>query len=292
MNNENSSIRKNIALAIAAFLAVGSLIYLTVEIGKNKRLQENLNKEKLASETVLSEKLSLDKELAKLRGDLKSLDAKNASISGLLASTSKKLDDTEQQLKGIQRNNASVAALKKQIQELNQVKHDLQLELDNLASSRNQLETSIGAMEQSIASLQSENRKLRDELAEARLNLNNVLIVASSKNERLTVKARKTRKLTASIDVPNGAENLKFRIFSPDGKQVSNVENDISVNVIGNGVFKSQAFYASTTNSAETQKYKRIEFVYAPKTKLMAGTYRIEVLNDTMSIGSLQVKFR
>jgi hypothetical protein len=94
------------------------------------------------------------------------------------------------------------------------------------------------------------------------------------------------------MDVPAQAENLSYKITSPDGKELADKEGALSVRVIREGAKKSHAFYAATNNSVAGPNYKRVELTFVPTAKLTSGIYSIDVLNDNLSIGSLQVKLK
>jgi hypothetical protein len=122
--------------------------------------------------------------------------------------------------------------------------------------------------------------------------VNNSLVESSKRNQKQTIKAKSTKKLLTTIDVPSNAENLSFKITSPDGKELGEKQGALSVKVMRDSAKKPQAFYAATNNSVAGHNYKRVELTFAPTAKLTSGIYTIDVLNDNLSIGSLQVKLK
>ncbi|MBK5277593.1 MAG: hypothetical protein JJE09_01900, partial [Bacteroidia bacterium] len=106
----------------------------------------------------------------------------------------------------------------------------------------------------------------------------------------LTVKARRTNKLIASFDIPADLKNLSFKVIDPKGNTLSHRDGTIASRVISN----SDNYTASTSSTLDGvgSKTAKIEMVYMPTKKLKAGTYKIEILNDNLYIGSLQVKLR
>lgn len=293
MNTEVSSNKKSRTItAIAILLLLGTGVYLSIEIARNNRLTGELMEEKLSSETLLSEKLSLDKELVKLKLELKSLQGKNVNLDKALSSTTKQLENAQQALKKNQNQSTSLAHLKKQNQEMRKMNEDLEQQVTNFKTSLAQLQSSNDDLTRTVALLQDENKKLKEELEVERITfLNNVLAETSTTNKKLTVKAKRTRIITFTIDVPAQAENLKLKVTGPDGKEIPSTDGDLTVKVLSFEVKNTQAFYV-TPSAFNGSQSKRVEMIYKPKVRLNSGVYKIEVLGDSRSIGGLQVKLR
>lgn len=286
-----TSKRSNITAAIAILLLIGSALYLTFEMRANEGLKEELKNEKLSSEELLSEKLSLEKEIVKLKMDIKTLEDNGKNLDKELESVTNKLVDAEQKLKDTQKQANSAAQLRKQNQELQRIKGELEEQLAGLRYSLTEINNANEDMERLIAQLRDENQNLKDNLKTFReASINDVLTESMKKNGKLTVTGKRTKKFVISIDVPSDAENLKLRIISPDRKELPVAGEDVTVRVISQKTQNSQAFYVAPDVNGPT--YKRVEMAYVPKEKLVTGTYKVMVLSNDMSIGSLQVKFR
>lgn len=282
--------RKKLITALAILLFIGSATYLVLEIRANSQLEEDLRNERLNTETFLSEKLLLEKEIGKLGEEIRVLSAKNKDLDHSLTSEKNKLEQVENELQKIHRHNRNINELRRANQQLTILKDELEQQVIKLTAAQQQLQESTDDMNQLIAFLQAENKKLKADLDAARLTINDVRIESARRNDKLTAKAKQTKKLTATFIVPVDAENLKFKIISPEGRELNNTTENLTVRVLSNEVNKSDAFYVDANSSSAGTYYKRIEVMYAPAMKLKTGTYKIDVVNESMSIGSLQVR--
>lgn len=288
MNKEK---RNNIITATAILLLIFSIGYLSVERRKASVIENDLKDEKLTAETLLSEKLLLEKEIDKLRSELAEMTGKNKDLYKQADDSEKKLALTERQLTSVQKHNAGVRQLKKQIEELTRLKEALENQLNDSRNSIQQFKSSNDDLMLTVALLQQENKKLKEELTAASfVSLNESLIETIKRNKKITVSARRTKKLTITTDVPGDATDLKFKITSPDGNEMPVKSGDYNVKVL-TGEVRSQAFYIPSTVSSG-RHYKRAEITYTPVEKLKPGLYRIQIMNDSLSIGALQVRLR
>lgn len=98
-----NSKRSGIITTIALLLFIGSVVYLSIEIGRNSRLENDLKVEKLTSEKLLSEKLSLEKDNVKLKSELKSLEENNKDLMKEIKDLTNKLASTEKGFKKSQK---------------------------------------------------------------------------------------------------------------------------------------------------------------------------------------------
>jgi hypothetical protein len=274
---------------IAILLFIGLAIYTTILFGMMKRYEDNLKEERLTSELLLSERLSRDKEIAKLNGNLKTLEGRSEEIEIALNSTIGKLEGKELELRTAEKLKASSSRLKKLNSELEELKKDLEQQLAyykaELTGSRN----SISEMEHTIATLERGNKSLNEEVAKLKLtSFNNSLIESSRSNSKLTYKAKRTRSLRLTVDVPAQIQQIKFMIVDPTGKDVHPNESNLEVNVLKKDVAKPQAFYES--NDFNKPLYQTVQMTYTPKARLIPGVYLVQILNDSNPFGVVRVK--
>lgn len=292
MVTENSSAKNNIAAGVAVLLFIGSIIFLSIEMGRNNQLEGDLKNERLSSESMLSEKLSLDKAIAKIKSELKSLEGKNSDLDEALTASFKKLETADDDLRRSKSQISSQAHLRKQIKELQKLKEDSELQLANYKISLQQLQSLNDDLEIAVGSLQQQNKGLLDELNAIRLvSMNEVLVESTKKNGRLTVKAKRTKNLIVNVDIPANAENLSFKITSPSGKELTNKEGTIAINIVRENKPRSKAFYVANSSLAPPA-YNQVQISYVANDKLLPGIYKTEILSNSVSIGSLQVKLR
>lgn len=283
LTKENRITAGVVVLLIMALIATG--IYYS----SNKSLTKNLNTEKLKSEMMLSEKLALQKEIDTFKNQINSLSGKNTELDKMLAETSLKLSDKEAQLNRIARENGNIKQLKKQLAELEQMKRDFDSQLLTLNETIQKLNKEKDAMNQTIASLQKENKELAANLEIlSSLTADNYLVETTKRKDRLTIVAKRTKKITVTFKVPeNMVENISFKLVKPDGAKVEGKGNGIAHRVV-NG---DDGLMASISGGA-IKVLKRIEMTYEPKEKQKPGVYNIEIFNGDKYIGACNVKLR
>lgn len=288
MNTFNSP--KVIALTLTALL-FASMIWLMNEKRLNSLLEEGLGKEKLKSESLLSEKLLLEKDIVKFKAQLSSLTGQNQELDKILKQTSLKLEAKEAEFSRVNKENASLQKIKKQQNELLAIRKDLDVQIENLKATLQGLQAENNTLNNKVAYLEQRNKLLNDELHKAMLaSVDHAQTDAlQGKSERLTVKAKRTNKLVANFEVPAELNNLSFRVVSPSGSALSPKDGTIASRVVS--VSDNMVASSATTSNLNT-KVKQVEMVYIPSKKLTAGTYKIEILNDNLYVGSLQVKLR
>lgn len=279
---------KGIATVSTALL-IASLLLLMGTKSINSTLESNLEHEKLRSESLLSEKLLLAKDLEKIKGHLSKLKGINAELDEVVKSTQSKVASQEQQLKTLRKDNASLAEIKKQRNELLRLEKDLEAQLLVAKTSMADLHLRNEALSQTIAQLQEQNRILNNDLNRVMVtSLDHLQVQAvRGKKDRLTVRARKTNKLIASFEVPASLQDISFRIIGPDGSRLTEKQ----------GLILSQATASvnnvlASANGQGVDGLQNIRMEYVPKIKLESGVYSVEILNDSLYVGSVNVKLR
>ncbi|HTJ48882.1 MAG TPA: hypothetical protein VL443_05445 [Cyclobacteriaceae bacterium] len=290
-NNGNK--RSGIVTAIAILLLIGAGIFLTVEMNLNNRLVDDLKNEKLNAESLLSQKLSVGKELHKITSDLKQGEEKISDLNKLLLASLQKLETAQRDLKKSKDQTATVARLKKESKELLKQKEYLEQQVAYYKISLKDLQSSNDDLKKAVALLQQQNKDLTDALNEQRLaSMNEILIESRKKNNRLTVKAKRTRNLVVSVDLPSNADKLSYKIVDPFGEELTEKDGTISSKIVSENKPRSQAFYTAENSAVPKSTFNRVEITYLAKEKLTAGTYKIDIQSNSKSIGSLQVMLR
>lgn len=281
---------KVIAITLTALL-FASVLWLMNEKRINSSLEDGLTSEKLKAESLLAEKLLLEKDIAKFKDQMSSLTGKNQELDKILNQTAQKLNAKEAEFNRVNKENASLQKIKKQQNELLAIRKDLDSQIENLKSSLQSLQVENSTLNNKVAFLEQRNKLLNDELHNAMLaSLDHAQVDAMKKSEQLTIKASRTKKLIANFEVPAELTNLSFKVISPSGNPLTANEGTIASRVLSTSSNLSAS--AETTVSDVSRKTKKVEMVYIPTKKLVAGTYKIEILNDNLYVGSLQVKFR
>lgn len=275
--------------AIAVIILIAGLISTGIFYSVNRSQLKNLNDEKLKSEMMLSEKLALHKEIKKLKSQITSLNGKNSELDKLLAETNQKLSEKEAQINRIALENGNIKKLKKELAELTQLKKDFDNRVSVLNETIQKLNNEKDNLNETIASLEKENQQLAANLdILSSMRADNYLVETNKRNDRLTVVAKRTKKMTVTFIVPeNMVENISFKLTKPDGKQVDGTDNGIAYRVV-NG---DEGLTASISDGA-IKVAKKIEMTYEPKVKQKPGVYKIEMYNNDKYIGACNVKLR
>ena len=279
---------KAIATMSTAFF-IASLFWLMSTKSVNNTLESSLQHERLRSESLLSEKLLLEKDLEKMKSQLSALKGVNSELDELVRSTEAKVSSQQEQLRQLRKNSTGLANLKKQREELLTIQRDLQAQLIVAKASMVDLELQNTALAQTIAQLQEQNLALSNDLNRAMVaSLDHLQVQAvKGKKEKLTVRARKTSKLIASFEIPASLQNVSFRIIAPGGNRLTEKHGSI--------VFQTSASDKNLLAAADTQGVDGLQNVrmeYVPKVRLQSGVYTVEILNDNLHVGSMNVKLR
>jgi myosin heavy subunit len=278
---------KAIAMVTTALL-VASLFWLVNTKRVSASLETGLQKERLKSEELLSQKLLLEKEMQRAKDRLGSMQGKNSDLDRLLQTTADKLKVQELEFNRLKRENASVAKIKKQRQELIELQAGLENELQILKSSYVRLEAENKELFGSIVALQERNDMLTSELNQkvfASLDYSQLEAV-KGKKEKLTVNAKRTRKLIAHFDVPGHLKNLSFRILDANGNPLTAKDGMVASSI----TLSEKNYTASASSGVQVQALQNVEMTYVPRQKLRSGIYTVEILNDNLYLASLKVK--
>lgn len=287
---------KRLSVIVAAIILLAAVITTGTFISKNMTLKSGLNDEKLRSESLLSEKLALDKEIVQFKNAINLLKGKNADTEKLLAETQVKLANKEKEIAGLYKENASVKSLKKQLAEVRAMNEDFMHKVTVLEMKNENLEAENKKLQNSIASLENEKEELLKQIdlaqAESFIKADNYQIDVSKNinKEKLTVKARRTKKMSVIIDVPkNLASDIGFNITTPDGKVITEKSKTLSWKVVDSDKTLTASLNPFDDNLIVTHQVK---LTYTPTSKMKPGVYKIGILNKGNNIGNCRVQLR
>ncbi len=282
--------RQNVLVIVTAL----ALILTGIFFYTNRSLKDQLNKEKIKSEALLSEKLNLDKSTDKFKKDLASLQNKILQLNKSVKGTSDQLVNKNAEIKKLIAENASLQDLKKKNAELEALRSTLENEIIGLNLNMEQILAENKRMVEQLATIVRENESLtlHNALLEAMLADNYRIEALKGKRDKLTVAARRTNKLMISFDIPAEiSEELYFNIITPDGKELSS-RYDRSVTMKFHNQDKNLMASLTGTPSG-SQDAKRAELIYKPEQKLSKGIYRFNVYNNEGEyMGSIQLRLK
>jgi chromosome segregation ATPase len=286
--------KSKLIAGIATFLLFGSMIMTVIVSNKNADLKTGLNDEKIKSETLLSGKLSLEKEIQKMRNDMASLSGKNKSLDNTLIDVNKKLNAKEAEIKRMSAENAQAKNIKKQMADLQQIRNELDQKVANMHTTINNLKAENANLQSDLAQMKSNAKIMEDNLKLARsMNGDNFRVeTVRGKKDNLTVNARKTKKLKMSFELPQDvASNVTFKIQTPQGKIIDSQKNK-DVSVIVSEIDENNLTASISPVSGQLEVTKRVEMSYKPESKLQGGVYKIEMHNKGAYLGSYQVRLK
>jgi hypothetical protein len=172
-------------------------------------------------------------------------------------------------------------------------------------ASANELENQIAALNNLLLEAQNEKRAATEQLQalmDQNENLKRELTLVRNiyfdqplvesvrgSKDKLVVRAGRTKKLKATVVLPANLKDIAFKVYDPQGRDLSSSSEQgmVAVKVINNAMN-----VLSSSEKSSTQTFNQVEMVFLPRKKLSAGTYKIEVLSEGLSVGSMQVKLR
>jgi hypothetical protein len=285
-SNNNKSIK--IATGVAIVLMLGAIAWGGWNARLNSGLRDGRDQEKLRTEELLSEKLLVEKNLASTEAHLEDLAGKNEILLRQIEEGKNLNTLKDGSIAQLQR---QLASNKKTYSEVAAMNHQMETRLAGLDQQIAELQTERTTANQEADVLRGQVENLRKELALAHNAYYDKVLVESTrgKKDKLVVKAGRTRKLKVSVMIPSGLKEVQFQVFDPAGTLISSSPEN---GVLAVNIRENDNTVASSSTNTSTQTYKQAEMTFLPKKRLSAGTYRIEVLSEKLSVGSLQVRLR
>jgi len=272
--------------AVIIALLLISTIFAFVSNSKNKR---DLNAEKLRTESLLSEKLQNEQELAKLKADFSGLQVKSDANDKLLAETNQQITDINRRIRALSGENVNLRASKKELEELQVVKDSLDKEYDKLKLNQEKLVTQNDDLQNSIKALETSKSDLIEKL---RINetydADNFYAYGSrGKADRLVFRAKK---LNVNFEVPQSlTEAISFKVLTPSGTTISSDDKALTWTISQD----ERNFTASLSAvTGESEPSQQVSLNYASKKRLAPGEYKIQILCSDQNIGNCRLKLK
>lgn len=277
-----------IASAVAVILMLGAIGWGGWNARLNQSLKSERDQEKLRVESLLSEKLLVEKNLASIESQMEKIISKNEDLERQIVEAKNLASLKDESIRQLQR---QLAANKKSYSDLNAINKDMEGKLAALIQQLSQLQDERLAAAKETEALRNQVENLKNELALAHNAYYNKVQVEASrgKKDKLVVKASRTKKLKATVVLPAGLKDVQFQVFDPKGKLISSSPEDgllaVKINEDTNAT-------ASQSNPGSVKGFKEAVMTFIPKRKLASGTYRVEVLSESLSVGSFQLRLR
>ena len=285
--------KEQLIAGILTLLFIASLITTLLVFNSNLSLKSGLNDQKLVSESLLSEKLALEKEIMKIKNEMSSLKGKNVELDHIIAGMSQQLSEKERHIAMLNREMVTVKDLTRQVKDLLQLRSDLEKQVTFIKESNDKLLAENEILHKTIFDLELENAELAQDMQWLQNNnADNFQVVTTKgkKNNSLTIKASKASKISVDFDVPmEFANGISFTIITPDGKKITDANKSLSWKYGDN----SRVLTADLNGAiGDVEVTRSVTMTYSPGEKLVKGTYQIEVLNNGRHIGSCRMRLK
>jgi hypothetical protein len=270
-------------------LILSGLFFVMVSSQKNK-----LKQERIRSETLLSERLMLEKKMDAFQKEQAKLQDKHANLLQMMKETSDQLAAKDIELKKLQTVKVLASELKKKNAEMEGLYAKVKSEIDSLVlvmglltNEKTQLGDQLEAM---IASNDLLNQ--RNSMLQAMLSDNYRVEAIRGKNNKLTVVARKANSLVSSFDVPVGfGDALFFKVITPEDVEILSSESQAAT--IRMEDYDGNLMASLSGGSASMGAFsKRAELIYTPEQKLTKGIYQFHVYDGKNYMGCVQVRLK
>lgn len=285
---------KFIAGFVVALLAI-SMTGMVIYHQSNKTLKSGLKDEKLKSESLLSEKLALAKEIERLKADIQSWMGKSQKADRMLEEANTRIGSMEKTIAGLRRENAALASLRNELNELRQIRADLENQLAALEQTNKKNLKQLDEFRAELALVIAERDDLKfNQNQKAKVgNLTDDFRLETTRGKRqqkLTVNAARTKKLAVSFEIPESMSgDVKFSIITPQGKTIKSNDPGLKSELIED----NRNLTASLSPvSGEFEISRRIEMTYTPDKKLEPGIYKIQIHQKDKKVGSVQLRLR
>lgn len=291
----NTGTRKERTVAgITAFILLASVVSSVYFMGTNSTIKVRLNDERLKNELLLSEKLSLNKELYQAVDRIHVINENRLESEELLAQANLKLTEKGRELAGIKMENAKVKDLREQLTDVREMQDDFMHQITVLKMQNETLENENFEQLESMSLWQLERedymKQIKAATANSMIRIDNHQVDAFkyTTKEKSTVKAKRTKKLVFIVDVPqNIASDIGFNLTTPNGKVITDKSKNLSWKVVNN----DDSLLASINQfDNEVVASNEVKLTYTPIIKMKPGVYKIGILHKGKNIGNCRVR--
>jgi len=291
----NTGTRKERTVAgITAFILLASVVSSVYFMGTNSTIKVRLNDERLKNELLLSEKLSLNKELYQAVDRIHVINENRLESEELYAQASLKLTEKEKELARIKMENAKVKDLREQLTDVREMQDDFMHQITVLKMQNETLENENFEQLESMSLWQLERedymKQIKAATANSMIRIDNHQVDAFkyTTKEKSTVKAKRTKKLVFIVDVPqNIASDIGFNLTTPNGKVITDKSKNLSWKVVNN----DDSLLASINQfDNEVIASNEVKLTYTPIIKMKPGVDKIGIFHKGKNIGNCRVR--
>lgn len=287
---------KNLKTLLLLFLLLLSFILNIVFFNGNHSLKKERNAAVLRADSLLSEKLLLNKQIDEAKAELSRCLKAADQLGKLNPSLNDEIKAKTVLIENLKRDNATVTALRKKIKEAQKQNEDYLSQMNSLLQKIQELENKITQFNKQIADLTSENNELKKELELAKeIKARNISAlgykVANSKS-KLTFKTKKVNRISVTAELMEnplaglGNKKVALLVYS-EGKILSDGKNKFMEKKTNTEL--SCSALKDITYSGTDQK---VTVNYDFDQKLLKGKYKVELYVDGSLAGKTEFMLR
>lgn len=287
---------------VLALLLTGSVVGGIYFWDKTGDLAKENDKTTLKADSLLSVKLSLERDIHNLSQELASANTDKESLNQKLNSTQKLLSQKNHILTRLQKESKiqqeDVSDLNNQVAELTQLKNDLKAEIETYQNEKNKWVAENNSLKKSNEGLQTQVNDLTTQLggmvSKDLITANNFRVDVLKNNNKVTAKAKKANTILVSLTLPKalsgeGSQQIYLSLTDLENRPMSgaiqnvNVKNNESTLEVPVHVVQSADFGRNP---------QKIVFEFEPSTKVPDGTYKANVYTTNAYLGSIEFHLR
>lgn len=291
----------NIVVVIVILLLIGGVAYLAISLNQEKQANKDMQ------ELAALDKKEMENEYQQFADQYNEMKTRinNDSIVEQLTREQERTQQLLAELKKTKSDDAAeITRLKKELAQVRSILRSYVLQIDSLnqlnaelMNENNRVRGELAQSNQQNMALASDNMSLSEKVAvAAQLNAANIDIVmlykkafSSSSRDRVkhphkiggSTQMKVRFVLTRNVTAQNGMRTIYVRVLTPAG------------NVLGAGErcnFEGQQIACTARKDVEYTGEEKFIEVYAPKTTLTPGSYRVQVIADGHEIGTRTIE--
>ena len=290
----------NTVVVIVILLLIGGVAYLAISLNQEKQANKDMQ------ELAALDKKEMENEYQQFADQYNEMKTRinNDSIVEQLTREQERTQQLAELKKTKSDDAAEITRLKKELAQVRSILRSYVLQIDSLnqlnaelMNENNRVRGELAQSNQQNMALASDNMSLSEKVAvAAQLNAANIDIVmlykkafSSSSRDRVkhphkiggSTQMKVRFVLTRNVTAQNGMRTIYVRVLTPAG------------NVLGAGErcnFEGQQIACTARKDVEYTGEEKLIEVYAPKTTLTPGSYRVQVIADGHEIGTRTIE--
>jgi hypothetical protein len=267
---------------ILAAITILSLLSSGIFIMKNKSAKIESDK---AKSVLVAEKDMLNMEIKDLITERKKLVDTTNEQSNRIKQLLTDIDKKNSEIQRLLNDNAKVKDLRNKLKELEEIKNELQKEVESQKGNIDELSKINTKLENNILALTNDNDRLNSELMFVKsVHSSDFLINGVKRNEKITAFAKRSKTIKLSFDFPaNHINEIEVSVVTPEGKIYTTVNKE---------------YIFLTPSKEKAGEYpsgisaKRMELWVKPEKKFSKGIYKITILAGTETVATMQIQLK